>query len=359
LNFGIGHDIICALDPGIALPTRVRRGTGGEMTKIVLDAMGGDLAPKAPIEGAIWAARELGVEVILVGREEVVRAELELLDGSDLPISVVHASQVIETDDQPATAVRAKADSSIVVGMDLVGAGQADGFVSAGNSGGVLAAALFRLGRIPGVQRPALSTVYPTVDAKVLLLDVGANTDCKPEYLLQFAIMGSAHARLVLGIEDPRVGLVSTGEEEGKGSVLSKGAYALIKNSNLNFVGNIEGKDLPMGLADVVVTDGFTGNVILKTSEGVAQMLLTVMKQEIKRRTLAKAGALLVKRALKEMDSRLDYAEYGGVPLLGVAGIAIVAHGRSNARAIKNAIKVAQRSAESDLIAAIQEGIGG
>lgn len=327
------------------------------MTKIVLDAMGGDLAPKATVEGAIWAARELGVEVVLVGREDVVRAELDRLDGSRLPITVVHASQVIEMDDQPAAAVRAKSDSSLVVGMDLVRAGQADGFVSAGNSGGVLAAALFRLGRIPGVQRPALSTVYPTVNSRELLLDVGANTDCKPEYLLQFAIMGAAHARLVLGVERPRVGIVSTGEEEGKGSTLSKEAYALIKSSNLNFVGNIDGKDIPLGLADVLVADGFTGNVVLKTSEGVAHLLLTVMKQEIKRSALGKAGALLVKGALKEMGRRMDYTEYGGAPLLGVAGVAIVAHGRSNARAIKNAIRLAQRSVENDLIAAIQEAI--
>jgi glycerol-3-phosphate acyltransferase PlsX len=195
------------------------------------------------------------------------------------------------------------------------------------------------------------------VDSRELLLDVGANTDCKPEYLLQFAIMGAAHARLVLGVEHPRVGIVSTGEEEGKGSTLSKEAYALIKESDLNFVGNIDGKDIPLGLADVLVADGFTGNVVLKTSEGVAQLLLTVMKQEIKRSALAKAGALLVKGALKEMGRRMDYTEYGGAPLLGVAGVAIVAHGRSNARAIKNAIRLAQRSVENNLIAAIQEAI--
>ena len=325
--------------------------------KIVLDAMGGDHAPPVAVEGGVWAAREYGIEVILVGREEDVRHELARHDTSGLSLPIVHASQVIEMEDHPAAAAKAKKDSSMVVGMDMVKRGEADAFVSAGNSGGAMAAALFRLGRIRGIKRPALSTVYPTTTGLCFMLDVGANTDCKPGYLFQFAYMGAAYAERVLGIANPRVGIVSNGEEEGKGSILVQEAYQLLKNSELNFIGNVEGKDIPAGMADVVVTDGFTGNVIGKLSEGLAESLLGIIKSEIKKSPIATLGALLSKPAFDKVKKRLDYAEFGGAPLLGVDGVVIVAHGRSNAKAIKNAVRVAKQAVEGEMLAAIKEGL--
>ncbi len=325
--------------------------------KIVLDAMGGDHAPPVAVEGGVWAAREYGIEVVLVGREEDVRQELAKYDTSGLSLPIVHASQVIEMEEHPAAAVKAKKDSSMVVGMDLVKQGAADAFVSAGNSGGVMAAALFRLGRVRGIKRPALSTVYPTTTGFCFMLDVGANTDCKPEYLLQFAYLGAAYAERVLGITNPRVGIVSNGEEEGKGSILVQETYPMLKESALNFIGNVEGKDIPAGMADVVVTDGFTGNVIAKLSEGLAASLLGIIKEEIKKRPLATVGALLSKPAFEQVKKHLDYAEFGGAPLLGVDGVVIVAHGRSNAKAVKNAVRVAKRAVEGEMLAAIKEGL--
>jgi glycerol-3-phosphate acyltransferase PlsX len=327
--------------------------------RIVLDAMGGDHAPPVAVEGGVWAAREYGIEVILVGREEDVRRELAKHDTAGLSLPIVHASQVIEMEEHPAAAVKAKRDSSMVVGMDLLKRGEADAFVSAGNSGGVMAAALFCLGRIRGIKRPALSTIYPTTTGVCFMLDVGANTDCKPEYLLQFAYMGVAYAERVLGIANPRVGLVSNGEEETKGSILVQEAHQLLKKSGLNFIGNVEGKDIPAGMADVVVTDGFTGNVIGKLSEGLAESLLTVIKEEVKKSPLATLGALLSKPAFDKVKKRLDYAEFGGAPLLGVDGVVIVAHGRSNAKAIKNAVRVAKQAVEGGMLAAIKEGLQG
>ena len=325
--------------------------------RIVLDAMGGDHAPPVAVEGGVWAAREYGVEVILVGREEEVRRELARHDTSGLSLPIVHASQVIEMDEHPAAAVKAKKDSSMVVGMNMVKRGEADAFVTMGNSGGALAAALFRLGRIRGIRRPALSTVYPTTTGFCFILDVGATTDCKPEYLLQFGMMGAVYAERVLGVDNPRVGIVSNGEEEGKGSILVREAYQLLKASPLNFVGNLEGKDIAPGLADVVVTDGFTGNVIVKLSEGLAASLLGIIKAEVKKSPIATIGALLSKPAFEQVRKRLDYAEYGGAPLLGVDGVVIVGHGRSNAKAVKNAVRVAKRAVEGGMLAAIKEGL--
>jgi len=325
--------------------------------KIVLDAMGGDHAPPVAVEGGVWAAREFGIEVILVGREEDVQQELARYDTSGLSLPIVHASQVIEMDEHPAAAVKAKKDSSMVVGIDLVKRGEAEAFVTMGNSGGALAAALFGLGRIRGIKRPALSTIYPTTPGLCFMLDVGANTDCKPEYLLQFAYMGVAYAERVLGIANPRVGIVSNGEEEGKGSILVQEAYQLLKESGLNFIGNVEGKDIPAGMADVVVTDGFTGNVIGKLSEGLAASLLGIIKEEVKKSPLATVGALLSRPAFDQVKKRLDYAEFGGAPLLGVDGVVIVGHGRSNAKAVKNAVRVAKRAVEGGMLAAIKEGL--
>jgi glycerol-3-phosphate acyltransferase PlsX len=327
--------------------------------RIVLDAMGGDHAPEVAVEGGVMAAREYGIEVVLVGPQEVIEAELTKHDTAGLSLPVVHASQVIEMTDEPSMAARKKKDSSMVVGMKLVKNGEADAFTTAGNSGGALAAALFRLGRVKGIKRPALSTVFPTRKGLCFISDIGANTDCKPVYLLQFGIMGSAYTERVLGIPNPRVGIVSTGEEEGKGSILVKEAFKLLKESDLNFIGNVEGKDIPAGLADVVVTDGFSGNIVIKLSEGVASLLMRVMEEEIKRRPTAVLGALLAKSALREVKSRLDYSEYGGAPLLGVDGVVIIGHGRSNAKAIKNMVRVGKEAVEKGMLEAIKEGIAG
>jgi len=245
----------------------------------------------------------------------------------------------------------------MVVGMNLLKSGEADAFMSAGNSGGVLAAALFRLGRIPGIKRPALSTVFPTQKGFTFILDIGANTDCKPLYLQQFGIMGSIYAERVLGVPNPRVGIVSNGEEPGKGSMLVQEAFELLKGSNLNFIGNVEGKDIPAGMADVVVTDGFTGNVIIKLAEGAAALMLGIIGEEIRRRKVAALGALLAKPAFRAVKHRLDYAEYGGAPLLGVDGVVIIAHGRSNAKAICNAIRVAERAVNGKIVEQIKSGV--
>ncbi len=327
--------------------------------RIAVDAMGGDHAPAVVVEGAVRAARDFGVEIILVGRRDAVRAELDKHDVAGLSLTLHHADQVIEMDEHPAAAVKAKKDSSMVVGMELLKRHEADAFFTAGNSGGALAAALFRLGRLRGIKRPALSTIFPseTPQGYCLLLDIGANTDCRPEWLLQFAIMGTAYAEKVLGIADPRVAIVSNGEEEGKGNNLVKETVPLLKNSGLNFVGNAEGKDIPWGIADVIVTDGFIGNVILKTAEGVSSLLMDILKREITGRSIAKMGALLAKPAFDAVKARLDYREYGGAPLLGVDGSVIVGHGRSDAWAVRNGIRVAVQTVENNVLAAIEQGL--
>lgn len=327
--------------------------------RIVVDAMGGDRAPAVVVEGAVQAARDLGLEIVLVGQRGAVQAELDRYDTTGLRLTVHDASQVIEMHEHPAAAVKAKKDSSMVVGMELVKRHEGDAFVTAGNSGGALAAALFRLGRIRGIKRPALSTVFPseTPQGRCFLLDVGANTDCKPEFLVQFALMGSVYAERVLGVPNPRVAIVSNGEEEGKGNQLVQDTVPLLKASPLNFVGNAEGKDIPRGLADVIVTDGFTGNIIIKLSEGISKFLLDLLKEEITSRNVSKVGALLAKPAFDEVKSRLDYREYGGAPLLGVDGVVIVGHGRSDALAIRNTIRVAAQTVENGVRDAIKQGL--
>jgi glycerol-3-phosphate acyltransferase PlsX len=327
------------------------------MMKIVLDAMGGDYAPQVTVEGGIWAAREYGIEVVMVGQQEVLESELAKHDSSGLSLSIVHASQVLEMEDEPASAGKAKKDSSMVVGMDLVKRGEAEAFFSAGNTGGVMAVALFRLGRIKGIKRPALSTIYPTTKGSCVLLDIGANTDCKPEWLLQFGIMGSVYAEKVLGMREPRVGIVSNGEEEGKGSILVKEAYRLLKASRLNFIGNVEGKDIPPGLADVVVTDGLTGNVIIKLSEALSKFLTSVIEEEIRRSPLTTFGGLLAEPAFGRVRKLLDDSEIGGAPLLGVDGVVIVGHGHSNAKAVRNGLGVAKSAVEGGMLQAISEGL--
>jgi glycerol-3-phosphate acyltransferase PlsX len=327
--------------------------------RIALDAMGGDHAPQVTVEGAVWAAREHGVEVALVGQEEALEAELNKHDTSGLELPVVRASEVLGMEDEPASAAKTKRDSSMVVAMDLVKAGEADAFFSAGNSGGVMAVALFRLGRLPGIKRPALTAHYPSPGGYCVVLDVGANTDCKPDWLLQFGMMGSVYAETALGITTPRVGIVSNGEEEGKGSTLVKEAYGLFKESQLNFVGNVEGKDIPAGLADVVVTDGLTGNVIIKLSEGLTRFLISAIETEIKSSALTAMGGALAKPAFRRAKKILDYTEVGGVPLLGVNGVVLVGHGRSNSKAIKNGIGAARRAAAGGMLAATRDRLAG
>jgi glycerol-3-phosphate acyltransferase PlsX len=307
------------------------------------------------VEGAVWAAREHGVEVLLVGQEELLAPELDKHDTSDLVLPIVHASEVIGMEDEPAIAAKTKQDSSMIVGMNLVKDGEADAFFSAGNTGGVMAAALFRLARIPGVKRPALTVHYPTIKGHCLVLDAGANTDCKPEWLLQFGVMGSVYAQTALGIAVPKVGIVSNGEEEGKGSTLVKEAYELLKGNQVNFVGNVEGKDIPFALADVVVTDGLTGNVIIKLSEGVTKFLIGVIESEIKASAVTAVGGALAKPAFRRAKKVLDYAEVGGAPLLGVNGVVLVGHGRSNSKAIKSGIAAAKRAVEAGTLNAMTE----
>lgn len=341
--------------------------------KIVLDAMGGDHAPGVVIDGAVMAAREFGpsgVEIILVGREPDIRRELSRHAIGGLPISIVHAGEVIEMEEHT-MAVKEKKDSSMVVGVRLVKEGKADAFVTAGNSGGAMAAALFGLGRIRGIDRPALITVYPAAPNPCVLIDMGANTDPKLENLVQNALMGAVYAERVMGIARPRVGLVSNGEEADKGSALVRDAYKVLAASKLNFVGNVEGKDIGRGLADVVVSDGFVGNVIVKLSEGLVSFLVRYLKREFTGGLLNKIalvlmipglilmlpGLALLYPTVRRVARRMDYAEYGGALLLGVNGITVIGHGRSNAKAIKNAVRVAVRCVEGGVLDSIKQGL--
>lgn len=325
--------------------------------RIALDAMGGERAPQQIVRGAVEACRHGSGEVVLVGKEGTIRAELANYRLKDPPISVVNASEVVMPNDNPSQSVRQKPDSSIVVGMRLLKMGEASAFISAGNSGAVMAAALLILGRIEGVERPALSYLYSTPWHSVLLLDMGANADCKPSFLVQFAQMGSVYMEKVFGVERPRVGLLSNGEEENKGNQLVRESHKLLKGTSLNFIGNVEGHDLATGVADVFVTDGFTGNVMLKTGEGLGEIMIRSLKQASARKPHLKISALLLGSALRNALSGLDYAEHGGAPLLGVNGNVVIAHGRSDARAIKNAIFIAKQAAERGALEAIRSGI--
>ena len=326
---------------------------------IALDAMGSDRAPRPEIEGAILAARQLGTRVLLVGPEMQVRAELNRHRfAAGLPIEVVHASEVITMEDKAVQAVRAKRDSSMRVGVRLVREGKAAGFVTAGNTGAAMATAKMVLGAIPGVDRPALAAVFPTaLGTGAMLLDVGANVDCKPNNLEEFAVMGEIYFRAIFGTAKPTVGLLSIGEEETKGNELTRESFQLLKQLPLNFVGNVEGRDLYNGEVDVIVTDGFVGNVALKTSEGVANLVRATLKDALKATITRQVGALLSRSAFAEFKKRLDHTEYGGAPLLGVKGVCIITHGSSNANAIKNAIRVAGEFANSGVNEKIEKGL--
>lgn len=324
--------------------------------KIAVDAMGGDYAPAEIVRGALEAARECRQEIILVGDEKKIAAEL----GSAPPpgVEIMHAPETITMAEQPAVAVRKKKQSSIVQAVRLVKEGVAAAVVSAGSTGATMAASLLGLGRIPGIDRPAIASVLPRQGGRTVLLDVGANVDCKPHHLLQFALMGSLYTEKILGIPRPRVGLLNVGEEETKGNELTLAAHSLLRASPLNFIGNVEGRDIFAGTADVVVCDGFVGNIVLKSGEGLALALLEMLKEEVAKSLAARLGAFMLLPALRSFKQKVDYVEYGGAPLLGVNGVVIICHGRSNAKAIKNAIKRAEEAVNSNLVQAIQESIG-
>ena len=325
---------------------------------IALDAMGSDKAPKPEIEGALQAARHHGLHVLLVGPEARLKTELTRYPGArHLSVSVVHASEVVTMEDK-VEAIRAKRDSSMRVGLRLVREKKAAGFVTAGNTGAAMATAKIVLGSLPGVDRPALAAAFPTVlSTAAVLLDVGANVDCTPQNLEQFAVMGDIYCRSIFGVKRPRVGLLSIGEEEGKGNDLTREAFQLLKRLPIQFIGNVEGRDLYNGHVDVIVADGFVGNVALKTSEGVAKLVRTVLKESLRATITRQVGAYLSRDAFADFKKRLDHTEYGGAPLLGVKGVCIITHGSSNANAIKNAVRVAAEFARSSINDSIERGL--
>ncbi len=323
--------------------------------RIAVDAMGGDHAPAEIVKGALRSIEQFDIEVILVGQPERIK---EFLPQGEVParVRIKEATEVVEMDEHPAQAVRRKKDSSIVVATRLVKEGEADALVSAGSTGAQMAASLLGLGRIKGIDRPAIVTVLPTLEGGKLLLDVGANPDAKPEHLLQYAMMGSIYAESILGIKNPKVGLLNIGTEETKGNELTQATYPFLRKAPLNFIGNVEGRAIPYGqAADVVVCEGFVGNVVLKTTEGLAGALFQLIKEKITATPLRKMGALAIKPGLKEIAKMMDYAEYGGAPLLGVNGISIISHGSSNEKAIFNAIRVAKECVESGFIEEIKK----
>jgi glycerol-3-phosphate acyltransferase PlsX len=326
--------------------------------RVALDAMGGDHAPSVNVEGAVETVKEHDdIDVTLVGNSEIIKKELGNKRFPGDRILLEHASQVVEMNESPTTAIRKKKDSSIRVGIELVKSGRADAFVSAGHSGVIMATSLLLLRTLPGVDRPAIATIMPTIKDTFVLLDAGANVDCKPENLLQFALMGNTYCKLVLGRSEPKVALLSIGEEDTKGNELTKEAFKLIKKTKINFIGNIEGKDIFTGRADVVVCDGFIGNIALKISEGLAETVLRMLKREITSVSTGRVGYLLMKPAIRNFKRRTDYDEYGGAPLLGINGVSIISHGRSSAKAIKNALRVAADFAAKKVSQAISADI--
>jgi glycerol-3-phosphate acyltransferase PlsX len=326
---------------------------------IVVDAMGSDKAPEPEIRGAILAARQLDVRVHLVGPEDILRPVLRhALRGQKLPVYIVPASEWITMTDKAAQAVRSKRDSSMRVGLKMVREGRAAGFLTAGNTGAAMATAKMVLGMLAGVDRPALATILPTPNGwPSLLLDVGANVDCEPENLVQFATMGQMYAKHVLKIEEPRVGLLSIGEEDAKGNSLTRDTFPLLRELPINFIGNVEGRDLFNGGVDVAVCDGFVGNVALKSVEGAAHLFISLLRESLKSTVTSQVGALLSQRAFKEFKKRLDYSEYGGAPLLGVRGVCIVGHGSSNDHAVMNGIRVAAEFAQAEVNSGIESAM--
>jgi phosphate acyltransferase len=317
--------------------------------KIALDAMGGDFGPAVVVEGAVVAAREYGIASVLVGDKAAIEREIIRLKAQDLPLSIRHATQVVGMAESPSQALRRKRDSSLRVAADLVKEGECHALVSAGNTGAAMAIGMFVLGLLPGVERPAIATALPSLAGFTVLIDAGANVDPKPRHLFQFAVMGHVYSRDIIGKDNPRVGLLSVGEEEGKGNELVKDTFESLRGSSLNFIGNIEGRDIYNGRCDVVVTDGFTGNVCLKISESLAEMLTSMIREELSRDVLSKAGAVLAQGAFARMKRRVDYTEMGGAPLLGINGASIICHGASPVKAIKNALRVATEWVRNDV----------
>jgi len=312
------------------------------LIRIAVDAMGGDHAPSAEVEGAVQAARAYGVGVVLVGQRDLIAHELARHEARGLPLDIVHASEVISMEESAVRAIRKKRDSSIRVATQLVANGEAAGVVSAGNTGAVMATAKLELGSLPGVDRPALASVFPTTaGTAAVMVDVGANVDCKPHQLEQFAIMGEVYYRAMFAVQRPRVGLLSIGEEATKGNELVREAHRRLKETSLNFIGNVEGRDVFSGEVHVIICDGFIGNVALKISEGMAEAVTEILRNALSGTIQAKVGYVLSRQAYEDFRKRVDYSEYGGAPLLGVKGVGIICHGRSNGNAIKNAIRVA------------------
>jgi glycerol-3-phosphate acyltransferase PlsX len=329
--------------------------------RIVLDAMGSDTCPEPELMATVESTRLFGEEIILVGPMNDLKTRLNTMGASAGSIRLVDATETISMSDKGmALALKAKrrnSKTSMAVGIDLVKSGEADAFVTAGNTGGAMTTAYFRLETIPGVERPALAPTFPVKNGFCIVLDIGANPDCKPEHLLQFAIMGSVFAKKTRGIENPRVAILSNGEEAGKGNELVRNTYALLVNSGLNFIGNVEGKELFAGEADVVVTDGFTGNILLKSTEAVAKLIMEIMVQQLKSNPVSMLGGMLAKPALGKVKAMLNPDEYGAAPLLGVNGLVFIGHGRSNAHALVSAIKAARASVEANLLGSIRMAI--
>ena len=327
------------------------------VTRVALDAMGGDGGPAVNVEGAVAAAREFDLSVLLVGIEQELSQILQHYSTNGLGIAIRHAPETVGMQESPSAALRKKRQSSIRVGLELVKKGDADAFISAGNTGAVMATALITLGPLPGVERPAIALTVPTLRGHSIMLDVGANVDCKPRHLLQFAIMGDVYARQVMGKTSPMVGLLSIGEEESKGNELTREAFKeLEEEPSINFIGNVEGREVFSGAADIIVCDGFTGNIALKISESAADFFTVLLKEELAKGLVGKAGAVLARGAFDRFKKRVDYSEYGGAPLLGIKGVCIISHGRSSAKAIKNAIRVAAECVENRVIEHISEG---
>jgi glycerol-3-phosphate acyltransferase PlsX len=320
--------------------------------------MGGDHAPAEIVAGALLARNELSIETALVGSKDIIEAELTRLGEQPASWEIVHATEAIAMDEHPAQAVRTKRDASINVGMDMVKRGVAGGFVSAGNTGAVMASALMTLGRIQGIERPALGTLAPFTERGVLVLDVGANADVKPSYMVQFAQMGSVYAERVMGVPNPRIALLNIGSEDTKGSERVQEVHGRLQHAGVNFVGNIEGGDVHHGNADVIVTDGFTGNVAVKVTEGVADFIFRELRSALTSKLRYKLAAMVLRPALLKMRDRMDPGTYGGVPLLGVNGFVLIAHGNSNARAVRNALRTASEGAQSGMLDSIRTTLG-
>lgn len=317
--------------------------------KIIIDAMGGDNAPQVPVEAGIKAAKQLGIEVVLVGKEDVIRKEAEKYDYHGTNVKIVNADEVITNHEEPAKAVRSKKNASIVVAANMLKNGEGDALLSMGNTGAILASGLLIVGRLKGILRPALATLLPTAKGPKMLIDAGANTNCRPENLVQFAVMGHIYMKNVVGINSPKIGLVSNGEEEGKGDTLTKEAYKLLENEKINFIGNIEGRDIMEGNADVITTDGFVGNVILKTIEGMGHVVGSRLKSIFKKNFITAVGALFVRSGINDFKKSMDYREYGGAPLLGIKRPIIKSHGSSDTFTAFKAIEQTKKYVEANV----------